>query len=403
MQMKVLFSVGAEIASALAAAHSKGIIHRDVKPANIFVTKGGIAKVLDFGVAKFLGVSDFSAATRTLTLEYLTDSGAVVGTVPYMPPEQLKGQRLDPRTDLFSFGIVLYEMATGRLPFDGATWAIVSHAILQCAPTPPARLNPAVPAELERIIGKCLEKDCKLRYEYASEIHTDLKRLKQAIKVRKAVVRAARTPDRQSVPATIAPSPRRLKLGPGLSRPGALAPRIRFKRQAWVASILVLGIISTVLWRLKHHPNQLTPSATVTTLAVLPLQNLTNDHNLDYLSFAFSDEIAKVLANSRRVDVRPYAMTQRYATSDLDPQQIGRELHVANILSGTFVLEEKHLLVTLEDVDVGSERVLWQTSLGTAPAELVSFQAQLDAELRQGLLPILGSADSYSESTSGPK
>src|SRR5262249_46722565 len=159
---------------------------------------------------------------------------------------------------------------------------------------------------------------------------------------------------------TMPPSPPRLKSGPELFRPGALA-RSRFKREALLGSILVLGIISAFLWRLKNHSNQLIPSATVTKIAVLPLQNLTPDHNLDYLCFTFSDEIAKVLASSRKMDVSPSArelavydtvMTRRYATSDLDPQQIGRELHVTNILSGNFVRQDEHLLFTLEDVDV---------------------------------------------------
>jgi eukaryotic-like serine/threonine-protein kinase len=405
MQMEVLFSVAAGIASALAAAHSKAIIHRDVKPPNIFVTKDGNTKVLDFGVAKFLGLDDAPTATDARSLEeYLTNSGAVVGTVPYMSPEQLKGRQLDPRTDLFSFGVVLYEMATGRLPFDGDSYATISHAILACRPTAPARLNPALPADLERIIAKCLQKDRNLRYEHASEIHTDLKRLEKATKVKNARLKNAVAADGQARAGALGPHRVRLRLEPELSLPAPPARRSRsipFNSRAWVVGILVLAITLTVFWQLKHPTNQPIRSPTTRTAAVLPLQNFTGDQSLDYLRFALADEIANVLLNSRALDVRPSAMTRTYVGSELDPQQVGRQLHVANILSGHFVRQEKHLLVTLEDVDVASNRVLWQTSLNAAPIEFISFQAQLDSQIRRDLLPILGASGTSKTSTDG--
>jgi serine/threonine protein kinase/tetratricopeptide (TPR) repeat protein len=366
LEFAELLSMGVAIADALDAAHSAGVVHRDIKPANIFVTRSGHPKLLDFGLAKIALRSTAAVAhdDLTATMHRVTDRGTTVGTVAYMSPEQVRGEDLDPRTDLFSFGVVLYEMATAKLPFDGGTTGVIFANILERPPVDPHQVNIAIAPELRRIVLHALEKDRELRYQSAAEMRADLKRLKR---------------DTESGVTTVQPVPRKKNRVPLV-----------------LGAFILLCMSGAGLWWMSHRAPASTSAVAapsrVSAIAVLPFHDITGEGK-DFWGTGMADAIIGRLAGLQNLAVRPTSSVLRYAKQPASIPDVARELQVDSVLDGTYQKVGDKLRVSVQLVDGKTQQTRWAKRYEFTGSDVLAFQDDVAQRVVEGLAVQVSAAE----------
>ncbi|MGA9773874.1 MAG: protein kinase [Blastocatellia bacterium] len=383
MTIRDILEIAAQIAGALSAAHEAGIVHRDIKPENIMLRPDGYVKVLDFGLAKLFESDPLSTSTQAPTIaKATTEPGMLLGTLAYMSPEQARGKPVDARTDIFSFGIMLYEMVTRRAPFEGETTSDIIASILKTDPPPMLFHSPEAPAELERIVTKAIAKKPEERYQTARDLLIDLKRLKQQLEIEGELERSsinrfavAANSGQTSAPVTLHDS----QSARNVSSAEYIATGIKEHKRGFAYLLVGLIILAAGIFYFITREHR------IDSLAVLPFINDSGDPNAEYLSDGISESIIYNLSQINSLKVIPRSSVFRYKGRQPDLQAVARELGVRAVLSGTIRMQGNNLVVSAELIDTNENRLLWGQQYNHRLADTLSVQQEISKSISEKL------------------
>ena len=393
MSLKSMLDISIQIASALQAAHEAKIVHRDIKPENVMVRPDGLIKVLDFGIAKVAEPVTTLGAEAVTTIKGGTSPGVIVGTAAYMSPEQARAKAVDARTDIFSFGVVLYEMLTGRKPFEGETAMDVISAILHKEPPSIREMVPEAPQEVERIVNKLLRKDSEERYQTVKDLLIDLKDVRKELEFQdKLKLTPASSREKTKIEVAQITSDGR---APATSSAEYIVSEIKKRKFGVVAALAVLVLVSAGIFYAMGFRRSSIPAENkpIDSIAVLPFQNRSADRETEYLSDGLAESLIYGLSQLPGLKVSPTSSVFRYRGNDVDPITVGTQLGVNAVMTGRFAQHGDELTISVELVDVRNNKLLWGKHYDRKMVDLMATQREIATEITQNLRLRLSGAD----------
>ena len=371
LPLDTAIDIAIQIASALTAAHARGIVHRDIKPENVIVRSDGIVKVLDFGIAKLTRrrVGTASRGMLSAVAVLTSEPGVVLGTAKYMSPEQARGMVVDARSDIFSFGSVMYEMFTGRAAFDGETASDVIAEILKADPPPPSQLAPDVPLEIDPIVKKALQKDREARYQSVADLLQNLQEFRKEAEFQAKLQSPAGGLLAGAASDRVTPAH-----GTPLSFPETSSLH---KRLVWVVALFLIALVAVGYWFVNKSHTPKGPRS----LAVLPFRNLNGDPQTEFLGFSLANEIITKLDYVNSLTVRPSSSVDKYRDQVVDPKIVAADLNVDTLLTGTFIRDGDRLRITAQLIDVKPDKILWSEAVDVKYDKLLTVQDQVAQQI----------------------